>query len=173
MKHVVLKYGLMAGLIQVVVGFGLMALLIGDGSRNTEYAELLGYTTMIVALSVIFFGVRTYRDQHTEGSLSFGKAFKIGLYITLIASAIYVVGWLLYYHLGSGQAMMDAYLEQHISDLQNSGQTAESIEAEIDKMEGYMDMYQNPIVMIGMTFMEIFPVGLIISLISAALLKKQ
>lgn len=173
MKNVVLKYGLIAGLIQVVVGFGLMAVLIGDGSKNMQYAELLGYATMIVALSVIFFGVKTYRDQQLDGSISFGRAFKVGLYITLVASALYIVGWMLYYHLGSGSAMMDAYLEQHIATLQSSGQSAEAVQAEIERMEGFMEMYQNPIVMIGMTFMEIFPVGLIISLIAAALLKRK
>jgi hypothetical protein len=173
MKNVVLKYGSIAGLIQVVVGFGLMALLIGDGRDKIQYGELLGYTTMIVALSVIFFGVRTYRDEHLDGTITFGKALKTGIYITLIASAFYIVGWLLYYHLGSGKEMMDAYLDSQIAAIQNSGQSAEGIQQEIDRMNGFMEMYKNPVVMIGMTFMEIFPVGLIISLISAALLRRS
>ncbi|MCB0628152.1 MAG: DUF4199 domain-containing protein, partial [Lewinella sp.] len=93
MKNVVLKYGLIAGLIQVVVGFGLMALLFGDGSDKIKYGELLGYTVMIVALSVIFIGVRTYRDEQLDGAISFGKALQVGVLITLVASALYVIGW--------------------------------------------------------------------------------
>lgn len=173
MKNVVYKYGLMAGAVQVIVGFGLMALLIGDGSSNIQFSELLGYATMIISLSLIFFGIKTYRDEQEGGVISFGKAVKVGILITLIASAIYVVGWLLYYHLGSGQEMMGSYLDQQIADLRNSGQSDAIIAQEIEKMEGFMDIYQQPLVMIGITFMEIFPVGLIISLIAAALLRKK
>lgn len=157
----------------VFIGFGLMALVIGDGSTNIRYGELMGYTTMIIALSLIFFGIKAYRDEQANGVISFGKAVKIGILITLVASAIYVTGWLLYYHLGYGREMMDAYLAQNIADLRNSGQPAETVEQEIERMEGFMELYQQPIVMIGITFMEIFPVGLIISLIAAALLRKQ
>ena len=173
MKNVVLKYGLLAGGIQVVIGFGLMALLIGDGSTNVGYAELLGYATMIVSLSLIFFGIKTYRDEQQGGIISFGQAAKVGVLITLVASALYVLGWLLYYHLGSGEDMMNAYLTEQIADMRNSGQSAQTIEEEIDKMNGFMEMYQQPLIMIGITFMEIFPVGLIISLIAAVLLRTK
>lgn len=173
MKKVVYKYGLMAGGVQVIIGFGLMALLIGDGSSNIEYGELLGYTTMIVSLSLIFFGIKAYRDEQQGGVISFGKAAKVGILITVVASAIYVLGWLVYYHFGSGQEMMDAYLEQQMATVQNSGQSEEAIAMEIEKMEGFMDLYQQPLVMMGITFMEIFPVGLLISLIAAVLLRKK
>lgn len=173
MKKVVYKYGLMAGAIQVIVGFGLMALLIGDGKSKIEYGELLGYSTMIVALSLIFFGIKAYRDEHLGGTITFGKAVQVGILITLVASVLYIAGWLLYYHLGSGQEMMDSYLDYQIDGVRNSGQSEAVIAQEIEKMEGFMELYQNPIVMIGMTFMEIFPVGLIITLIAAALLKRK
>lgn len=173
MKKVIYKYGLMAGAIQVIIGFGLMALLIGDGSSNMEYGELLGYATMIVSLSLIFFGIKAYRDEHLGGEITFGKAVQVGLLITLVAAALYIIGWMLYYHLGSGQAMMDAYVDQQIADIRNSGQSDAVIQQEIEKVNGFLDLYQNPIVMIGITFMEIFPVGLIITLIASALLRRK
>lgn len=173
MKKVIYKYGLMAGAIQVIIGFGLMALLIGDGSSNMEYGELLGYATMIVSLSLIFFGIKAYRDEHLGGEITFGKAVQVGLLITLVASALYIIGWMLYYHLGSGQEMMDAYVDQQIADIRNSGQSDAVIQQEIEKVNGFLDLYQNPIVMIGITFMEIFPVGLIITLIASALLRRK
>lgn len=173
MKKVVLKYGILAGMIEVVIGFGLMSVLIGGSMANIKYSELIGYTTMIVSLSLIFFGIKAYRDQEQGGVISFGQAVKIGILISLIASAFYVVGWMLYYHLGSGRELMDAYFATTVEELRNSGQPAAEVQAEIDKMEGFREMYQQPIVMIGMTFLEIFPVGLIISLIAAALLKRK
>jgi hypothetical protein len=173
MKKLVYKYGLMAGAVQVIVGFGLMALLIGDGSSNIQYGELLGYATMIISLSLIFFGIKAYRDEQADGVITFGKGVQVGLLITLIASAIYVAGWLVYYHLGSGQEMMDAYLEQQIANVESSGKPEAAVAQEIEEMHGFMELYQNPVVMIGITFMEIFPVGLIISLIAAALLRKK
>jgi len=173
MKNVILKYGLLAGLVQVVVGNSLMAILFRDMEPNIRLAEVLGYATMIVALSFIFFGIRAYRDQHEGGTITFGKAVKVGILITLVASALYVIGWIIFYHLGSGREIMDGYLAQSIEDIRNSGQPAAVIDQEINNMEGFMEMYEKPIVMIGMTFLEIFPVGLIISLIAAALLRKK
>lgn len=174
MKNVVYKYGLLAGAIEVIVGFGLMSLLVGDKGIGIEYGELLGYTTMIVALSMIFFGVKAYRDEYQQGVITFGKAAQVGILITLVASAIYVVGWLIYFHLGSGEEIMNAYVDMQIAEVQNSGRPNEAIEQEIVEIKNATRSYkEQPLFMIGITFIEIFPVGLIISLISAALLRKQ
>src|SRR5579872_1258831 len=94
MRKVVLTYGVIAGLIicvlMVVVGLGT--------SDHGDYSlsVVLGYATMIVALSMVFFGIRQYRDAYSGGAIKFGRAFLIGLYITLIASVFYVAGWKIY-----------------------------------------------------------------------------
>lgn len=173
MKNVIVKYGVMAGVIEVVIGFGLMSLLAGKAAANSDHSELVGYTTMIVALSLIFFGIKAYRDQNAGGAISFGQGVKVGILITLIASAFYVVGWMLFYHYGSGKEVMDQYWVKTLEDLRNSGQPSEYIEQEIKKMEDFKTTYQQPLVMMGMTFLEIFPVGLLISLIAAALLRRK
>ncbi len=170
MKKTVLTYGPIAGVIIVL----LMSLFIGimGKEQDLQVGEILGYASMIVALSTIFVGIRKYRDDELGGMISFGKAFQVGLLITLVASAIYVAAWMFYSAGGGAEEMMTAYLDQTVEKMEASGATKEEISAKVDEMKKFQEMYKNPIVKIGITFLEIFPVGLIISLIAAALLRK-
>lgn len=170
MKKIVLTYGPIAGLVVVL----LMSLFLAIAGKEHDFqlGEILGYTSMILALSTIFIGVRKYRDDELGGTISFGKAFQVGLLITLVASAIYVAAWMSYSAGGGAEDMMNAYLEQTVAKMKESGATEAEIAAKVTEMEQFQEMYQNPIVKIGVTFLEIFPVGLIISLIAAALLRK-
>ncbi len=171
MKKTVLTYGPIAGVIIVL----LMSLFIGIMGKEQDYqmGEILGYASMIVALSTIFVGIRKYRDEELGGIITFGKAFQVGLLITLVASAIYVTAWMFYSAGGGADEMMTAYLDQMVEKMQANGATQAEIDAKVNEMEQFQEMYKNPIVKIGITFLEIFPVGLIISLIAAALLRKK
>lgn len=171
MRKVVLTYGILAGLIiaaLVVITFSLVGE--SEGDFSTSYA--IGYATMIVSLSMIFFGIRSYRDNHTGGALSFGKAFLVGLYITIIASIFYVITWKIYSSIALPD-FMNQYADKVIAGLKQSGATAAEIAEKTKEMEQWKEWYKNPFFEIGMTFMEIFPVGLIISLICAAILKRK
>lgn len=170
MKKTVLTYGPIAGVIIVL----LMALFIGIMGEKQDFklGEVLGYTSMILALSTIFIGIRKYRDEELNGMITFGKAFQVGILITLVASAIYVTAWMLYSAGGGAEEMMTAYLDQTIEKMKASGATEAEVSAKLTEMEQFQEMYENPIVKIGITFLEIFPVGLIISLIAAGLLRK-
>ena len=170
MKKTVLTYGPIAGVIIVL----LMSLFIGLMGKEQDYqmGEILGYASMIVALSTIFVGIRKYRDDELGGIITFGKAFQVGLLITLVASAIYVAAWMFYSAGGGADEMMTAYLDQMVEKMEASGATQAEIDAKVSEMEQFQEMYKNPIVKIGITFLEIFPVGLIISLIAAGLLRK-
>ena len=170
MRKIVLTYGPVAGIIIVL----LMALFIAIMGKEQDFqlGKLLGYASMIVALSTIFVGIRKYRDEELNGTISFGKAFQVGLLITLVASAIYVTAWMIYSAGGGGEEMMSAYVDQTIEKMKASGATEAEITAKVAEMEQFQEMYENPIVKIGITFLEIFPVGLIISLIAAGLLRK-
>ncbi len=168
MSRIVLTYGLIAG---IVVSLSLI-LLTSNGGINMENGEIIGYTVMIIALSTIFFGVRTYRDQHLGGSISFGKAFTIGLYIALVASTIYVLSWLVI----SGtvrQDFMNEYYTHTVEELRQSDLPEAEVEAKIAEMDEFREMYKNPLVKIGVTYLEILPVGLLVSLISAFLLRRR
>ena len=105
--------------------------------------------------------------------ISFGKAFQVGILITLVASVIYVAAWMAYSAAGGGEEMMAEYFNSAVEKLRASGSTEAEIEQKIVEMKKFQEMYKNPIAKIGITFLEIFPVGLIISLIAAALLRRS
>src|SRR5438477_12306371 len=94
MRKVVITYGLLSGLIiailMVIVGS------IGGYSGHASYSYLLGYASMIISLSIIFFAIKTYRDNYSGGTITFGRGFLVGLYVTLIASVLYVICWKIY-----------------------------------------------------------------------------
>jgi hypothetical protein len=168
MKKIVLTFGIIAG----VIVSGMMFVTFYEGFIDIEHGELLGYSTMIIAFSVIFFGIRAHRDKHLGGTIKFGKAFLIGLYITLIASTMYVASWMTISNT-YGKDFMDQYYAKSIEELRQSDQTEEEIEAQIQDMKEFQEMYKNPAVKIGVTYTEILPVGLLISLICAAILKRN
>jgi hypothetical protein len=170
MRKVVLTYGVIAGLIicvlMVVVGLGT--------SDHGDYSlsVVLGYATMIVALSMVFFGIRQYRDAYSGGAIKFGKAFLIGLYITLIASVFYVVGWKIYSSIAIPD-FADKYAKHMVDNLKKSGMSDSVIAVKTKELAEWKEMFKNPIYELGMTFLEIFPVGLLISIICALILKRK
>ena len=170
MRQKIWTYGLISGAILLAAMFGLMP--VWERTGNYQLAEIVGYATMVIALSTIFFAVRQHRDQVLGGQIRFKEAFLLGLYIALVASAVYVIGWMLYISIVDN-SFMETYYQHYLEQLRNSGQPAEEIEAQIRQMEEYKDLYRKPWVQVGVTFMEIFPVGLLIALLSAALLRRS
>jgi hypothetical protein len=176
MKKTVWKFGLISGAVvsvALIVGFNLFA---GpDGKTPTESGEIFGYTSMIVALSLIFFGIKSYRDGELGGSISFGKAFQIGLLITLVASVMYVVTWMVYYHTTeAGDTFGQQFLAQYAESLREKGMAEAEIAKEMDSQKKFMEVYDsNPLVMFGITLFEIFPIGLLISVIAGLILRTK
>lgn len=172
MKNPVLKYGLISG----AVAAGLMVItgLIFKSSPESgmKYGPLVGYTGILISMLIIYPGVRTYRDQVANGVINFGRAFQVGILITIISCVCYVIAWFFVYH-----TLMPDFMEQYaaysLKELQNSGASAEKIAAETQKLHEYKAMYQNPVVTFYMTFLEPFPAGLIVTLISALALRKN
>ena len=172
MKKIALTFGGISGLIIIITMIiGLQADV--DGKINFDDSMVLGYVTMIIALSAIFFGIKSYRDKHLEGIITFGKGFKLGFNISLVSSIIYVLVWMIYIQTDAGSNFDDQYLSYEIEKLQESGETQEKIDEEIAILKDQMETYKNPFFKIIMTFLEIFPIGLLVSLISAAILKKS
>jgi hypothetical protein len=171
MKKIVLTYGLIAG---AIVG-GLMFAtwpLHEDGTINADNGMLVGYTTMVIALSLVFFGVKSYRDRHLNGAITFGKALSLGLLISLVAAVTYALSWEVMYHtVASNFAQMIA--DNQMEVLQREGASAEAMATAKKEMEEFAVMYDNLAVRFGFTLLEILPVGILISLVSAALLRKK
>ena len=167
MKRTVLTYGIIGGIIVAAM----MWITLGSGEHDFDNGMWIGYTTMVIALSTIFFAVKTHRDKHLGGSIGFGKAFLMGLYITLIASTMYVASWLVL-SATSKQDFMEQYYEHEKSKLESSDQTPDEVAAQLQEMRDFQELYKNPAVKIGFTYLEILPVVLLISLLCAAILRR-
>ena len=169
MKKIVLTFGLISGLIISVLMDSslLLANKIGSG-----HSMILGYTIMVASFLLIYFGVRSYRDNDLAGQISFGRAFSCGLLIALITTVCYVVTWeVLYFNFIPH--FMDGYFAAQIHRVQTSGLDPATTAAQIAAIEHSQHLYQNPLVNMAYTFMEPLPVGLIITLISAAILRRK
>ena len=164
MNKIILTFGTLIGIICVLMFFFTIP---SEGGTSVDHAELIGYSVMIASLASIFFAVKQYRDIHQGGKINFGKAFQVGILITLLASVIYVIGWEIYSSTVAPD-FADKYVEQLKMDMAAKGMTAEEIEAEFAGQQEMMDRYKNNMAFrMFITFTEIFPVGLVISLIVA------
>ncbi|MCB0661237.1 MAG: DUF4199 domain-containing protein [Saprospiraceae bacterium] len=174
MKKVVLTYGAISGLVVTTMMLGMVPLWQEDGQMDMDKGEILGYISMIVSLSMIFFGVKNYRDKHQEGVITFGKAFKVGFLIALVASSIYVAGWMFYYGISeAAQDFPQKYVDYQIEQMVQNGASEVEIEEKRVENQQFLEMYKNPFIRIGMTLMEILPVGLLVSLLTALILKRK
>ncbi len=127
---------------------------------------------MLLAFSLVFFGIRNYRDKYNEGVISFGKAFKIGIMIVLIASTIYVIAWLIDYFFFIPD-FMEKYSAHMIDELKAGGASQIELEKQTKEMAGFATMFKNPFFNAMMTYIEILPVGLIVTIISSFILKRK
>ena len=169
MKKIVLKYGLLSILI-LAVGMSISTALCLRGGDPT-LGQILGYTTMVLAFIAVFFGIRAYREEH-GGTITFGRAFKVGILLTLMACAVYVIVWEIVFW-GFIPDFGEKYAAMTIARMQSNGAPAAEIAKTQAEMAKFVQLYKNPFFNVGMTFLEIFPVGLIMTLISAAILRRR
>jgi hypothetical protein len=170
MKKTVLTFGLIAGVMISVLmdGSVLLANKIGSGHNSM----LLGYTMMVASFLLVYFGVRSYRDNNLAGQISFGRAFACGILITLITCVFYVGTWEIIYF-NFIPHFMDSYWAAQIAKVQARGLDPARTAAKIAEIQQSQQAYQNPLINMAYTFMEPLPVGLIITLISAAVLRRK
>ncbi|MCC8409032.1 DUF4199 domain-containing protein [Mucilaginibacter sp. UR6-1] len=170
MKKYVITFGIIAGII-----VSAMMVYSATSCYNTldfEGSEVVGYSSMIIAFSFIFVAIKNYRDKNNAGIISFGKAFRVGLFITLVASTIYVLVWLIYFY-NFMPDFMDKYTAHVLQQAKESGLSAAELKEQTAQMDSMSEMYKNPVFVVLFTYMEIMPVGLIISLIAALILKRR
>jgi hypothetical protein len=169
MKKTVLTYGFISGGIAAVL---MLATVPFVDSFKGRQGEIVGYTGIVLSTLLVFFGVRSYRQNVGNGKLSFGRGLAVGLLITLISSACYVATWeLVYFKLAPG--IGDKMFASHVERLRTSGATQAEIDAAALQAESYKKMYDNPLLNAAITFIEPVPVGLVIALISAAILRRK
>jgi hypothetical protein len=172
MKKIVLTFGLIAGVMISVLMGGSMLFANRFGSGHGMKAMLLGYTMMVASFLLIYFGIRSYRDNVLAGQISFGRAFACGIQICLITCVFYVAMWeVLYFNFMPH--VMDSYFAAQIHAIQASGLDPATTAARVAAIQRSQQLYQNPLVNMAYTFMEPLPVGVIMTLISAALLRRK
>ena len=170
MKNIVLRNGIIAGLI---VGIPMLAYFLSvpaDGTLS-PHMMVLTYIVMLVALSMVFVGIK-YRDQALGGVIKFGPALLVGLGISTIAGVFYAVAW----EICTAFMRFDFvafYANEMVEQARAAGADEKGMAAAAENAANFTHMYANPLFRIPMTFLEIFPVGILVSLISAALLKNS
>lgn len=168
-----LIYGLIAGVIvSIIMLISMNYYSHCEGNVDWNTSMLIGYASMLIALSLVFVGIRNYRDKFNSGVITFGQAFKIGILIVLIASTIYVISWLIFYFFFIPD-FMDKYGAQELAMMKINGATALEIENKTKEIADFSKMYKNPFFNAMMTYAEILPVGLMITLISSLILKRK
>ncbi|MGO9338632.1 MAG: DUF4199 domain-containing protein [Terracidiphilus sp.] len=169
MKKTILKFGLISG----VLSSGMMvATLPLENKIGLDWAYLVGYTIIVLSFLMVYFGIRSYRDSQGNGHITFTKAFTVGIAITLISCICYVVAWEIIYF-NFMHDYIDKYGAHIVEKLRASGASAAAIQAQLEQTRKMKEMYENPLYNSAMTFLEPFPVGLLITLISAAILRKK
>jgi hypothetical protein len=169
MKKTVLVYGLVSGVLAAVMMLAATRYIL---AKELGTADLIGYSSVVLAALFIFFGVRSYRRNVGGGKLTFRRGFLVGLGITLVTSAVYLATFqVLYYGIHPG--IQEVYAECMIERAREAGASPEELEAKEAQARQIVGLYENPLANIALTLMEPLPVGLVLSTLSAAVLRKR
>jgi hypothetical protein len=170
MKNTVVKYGLMSGaLISVMM---MLTIPFHDRIGFGTSGLVVGYTTMVLAFLLIYFGVRSYRDTVGGGTVRFGRALAVGVLIAAVSSACYVATWEVMYFKFMPD-FMDKYSAHELDKARARGASEGQIASRKVEMEKLAMMYRNPLYNSALTFMEPLPVGLIVALVCAGILSRR
>ena len=166
--RMILTFGLISGLIVGVEMFLVTTSLPLEG----PWSMVVGYLTMLVALSMVFIAIKRRRDRDQGGVIRFWPAFGLGVGISFVAGVLYVASWeatVAYTHMD----FASVYSQSVIAQAKAHGVTGDALQKIVDQMQQFKMQYANPLYRWPMTFIEIFPVGVLVSLISAALLRNS
>jgi hypothetical protein len=171
MKKTVLTFGLIAG----VIMSAMMAITIPfHDAIGSDKGLLIGYTSIVLSCLLIYFGVRSYRDNVAGGTVGFGRALAVGALIGVVASLCYVATWeVIYYNTDVGTRIIEGYQADVLKKARASGATEEAIAAQRAELEAFAEDYRNPAINAAYTFMEPMPVAVIVALVTAGVLSRR
>lgn len=171
MKKIVIICGIVGGLI--AGGWAVLFIALAkDNLEKFDNGEIYGYTAMILAFSLVFVGVKNYRDKHLGGAISFGNAFKVSMLIVAIASTVYVVLWLIDYYVFVPD-FAEIYTRCVLDKMKASGASSAAIAKQAADMAEFSKNYKNPFFNAAITYCEILPVGIVMALLASLILKKK
>jgi hypothetical protein len=175
MKKTSLVFGAISGVIvSTFMAISMAVMSSGNGaSEGGTTGMIIGFSAMAVAFSFIFVGIKNYRDKQNGGTITFGKGFFLGLMISLIASTLYVITWAIEFHFFMPD-FIDKYSAMQVKQLQESGIKGTELNNALKSIETTSYNYKNsPFFFAAYTYMEILPVGILITLISALILRRK
>lgn len=170
MKRNVLIFGSMIGVILVIHIIYMVHLIYNKPDFQSN--DVLGYIFLFGLFSLVFFGVKNYRNKELNGFISLRAAFKTGALIALLASTIYVVFWLFYYYLYVPD-FLDRYIDHVMLEATREGATDAELAIQSEQMEQFRSWYQKPFMVVFITYMEVLPIGLVVAFISSLILKNK
>ena len=170
MKKNILIFGSIVGLLLTAN----MIVMTIKCTNNPEFEsnDVLGYSAMIIVFSFIFFGIKNFRDKQNNGVITFGQAFKMGFLMSLLASTIYVVVWLVHYNVFVPE-FIDKYTHHVLYMGKLKGLTETELASKANEMAEFKEMYKNPLFVILLTYAEVLPLSTIVALISAVILRRK
>ena len=171
MTKIVLIFGLISGAISAALMWILMS-FVKRGSIDFDSGILWGYATMIIALSLVFFGIKSYRDNN-GGTITFLKGLQVGILISIVCALCYAASYEVYHWTGRDQEFMQKYSAHELEKMKASGASEAEVEKARVDSEKFMELYQNFFARFAMVLFEILPVGIIVTIISAALLRRR
>src|SRR5215471_21401951 len=169
MKKTVLTFGIISGLISTVTMLATVPFL---HKISGEKGLIVGYTTIVLAGLLVYFGIRSYRDNVSGGKLTFARGVAVGILISLLSNCFYVATWEVVY-LKFMPDFAEKYASQMVGRAKASGASQQKIDETARQGEEFVRNYHNPAYNVGMTFLEPFPVFVLITLISAAILRRK
>jgi hypothetical protein len=169
MKKTVIKFGIIASLI---MAGGMVITMHFSDDIGFDKGALVGYTVMVISFLMVFFGIRSYRNTINGGTITFGQAFKVGGLIALMSCLVYVITWLILYY-NFMPDFYDKYAAYAIEKMKNAHKSQAEIDAAMKEMVHFKELYKNPFVNAAITFTEPLPVALVMSLLSAIILRKK
>lgn len=167
----ILIFGVISGLIVGLASFAMTVAMAGS-PPPLEYGMVFGYTTMLVALSFVFVGIKRHRDLDLGGVIRFWPALGMGLAISFIASVFYVLAWEAAMAV-TGMDFAGEYARFLIDQQRAQGASAEALAQLSAELEQFKTQYADPLFRLPMTFTEMFPVGVLVSALSAGLLRNH
>jgi hypothetical protein len=169
MKKTVLTFGLLSGVVSALM----MATTVLFIDRiGFDKGVIVGYTAIVLSLLFVYFGIRSYRDNHLGGKISFGRAFGVGLLITLISCVFYVVAWEIEYFTFFSD-FPEKYAAYAMEQARAAGATEATLAAKSAEMADMKRMMDSPVIGPLLVLLEPLPVGLLVTAISAAVLRKK
>ncbi len=170
MKKNILVFGLIMGALHT--GFMLWGAISCYNNPEQHSNDVVGYAALLLIMSLIFVGVKNFRDKYNGGAITFGKAFKVGLLISLVASTVYLVASIIYIY-GFAPDFIDKYVQHVMFEAQRTGADAKELAETAKSMAEFKESYKNPLFMMVSTLMEALGPGLIVTLITAAILRRK